>query len=172
MRMNELTFGFLRQKASGHVKLIIAVCTGLILFSCTANTAEPDSSELDVPPVVQQYFESLDRIQRTGSTIEDIDQLFTLVNDNVRYVHKNFDAEFNRTTWYAAFQRNLLNGRYQQETSFCSSLTNMIPGNGYVAVEYVYGNLTAGKCVPKDDDRRLAIIKIEDDKISLVEELW
>jgi len=138
--------------------------------------AQPAGTDMEtgktVPPVIERYYEALDTVYTSGSTRQDIDRLFTLFTDDVRYIHRNYGADFGREEWIAAFERNRRNGAYTNEPNVCMTITNVIPGNGYAAIEYAEGDAASGECVPDGPERLLAVFKVEDGKISMIEELW
>ena len=146
----------------------------LISYAPILSAHDPDKTHqgAEAPAIIHAYFEHLNRIFRSGSTMADVEALLALCNENIRYIHKEYEAEFNRTTWRQAFERHMQAGRYQGPADHCSTITLCIPGKGYFAIEYFYGKTKEGQCQPKDSKRLLAIFKIENDKISQIEELW
>ncbi|GAB4517910.1 MAG: hypothetical protein Kow00133_02570 [Amphiplicatus sp.] len=151
----------------------LAVLSLLIMAqTASADISARSADAQPIPNVIRQYFAALDAVYREGSTTADIERLFDLVNDDVRYVHRAYDADFGRDDWFAAFERNRRNGLYAKSATECTTITNAIPGNGYAAVEYALGDNASGECVPADNERLLVVFKIDDGKLSLIEELW
>lgn len=155
------------------MRLFLAALSLLIAAPiASADVSAPSAETHPVPEVVAKYFAALDAVYRAGSTTADIEKLFELVNDDVRYVHRAYDADFGRDEWFAAFERNRRNGLYAKSATACTTMTNAIPGNGYAAVEYALGDNADGACAPDNDERLLVVFKIDDGKLSLIEELW
>ena len=139
-----------------------------------AKTAEcvPGKETAAVPVPVCGYFSAVEAIFRRGSTEQDVDRLFALVTPDVRYVHDSYEADFERAAWHEAFLRNVRNGAFGEPADFCMGVTDAIVGARYTAVEYVYGSRREGRCVPREEDRKLALFELEDGRISLIEEYW
>lgn len=151
---------------------------GLALAAPAANAAtgsadgSPARSASEVPVEIRNYFSAIEIIFRRGSDEEDVERLFELVSEDVRYVHESYEAEFERGPWREAFLRNVGSGSYREPADFCITLTNFIPGNGFAAVEYEYGRTESDRCVSRQDGRKLALFATRDGKISLIQELW
>jgi hypothetical protein len=123
---------------------------------------------------IKAYFERLSTVYRRGSTSADVDRLFDLFAPDVRYVHKEFDAKFDRAGWKEAFNGNLQRGAYDKDAAELIEIAKIIHGRSHSAVEYRYMRRTAdGKLVPADDQGGLlALFGFEGKKIVLVEEYW
>ena len=147
----------------------VYVLLAMLVAGCAHQ--KPDA-RADVPDAVVQYFDRLDAIYRSGSTPVDINTLFDLMTRDVRYLHTAYEADFNRETWYAAFSRIQSNGGYQEPTTFCSAITNSIPGDNSYAIQYAPGSVSPGGCVPDDDTRMLVVFSLREGKIARIEELW
>lgn len=133
-------------------------------------SAEPNASS--VPPAITDYFSGLDAIYRKGSTTQEIDDFMSQFHDDVKYIHVNYGANFDRTAWLAAFTRNHSAGRYTKPADSCSLVTNAIAGKNHHAIEYAYGTMDGDDCLPADDKRFLVLFGLTDGKLSLVQELW
>lgn len=148
----------------------------VMLNGCTTFSSDAEKVSLGVPEtpeVIVNYFAALDAIEREGSTILDIENLLAITTESVHYVHKNFDANFDKPSWLKAFKRNLKAGANNLPSSFCTQITKSINGKNSVAVEYTRGAFNMDNvCIPDDETRNLAIFHIKDDKINLIEELW
>lgn len=125
-----------------------------------------------VPGPICSYFSAMESIFRRGSTADDVERLFELVTDDVRYVHETYDAAFEHGAWREAFLRNVESAAYGEPADFCFRITNYIPGNGFAAVEYEYGHEDAGTCVSRQDGRKLVLFETREGKIRLIQELW
>lgn len=125
-----------------------------------------------VPLSIERYFEGLERVSRAGSNEDDIERILELFTVDGRYVHVDYEADFDIESWRAAFLRNLNRGAYANGPDDCIVITNHIPGNETSAIEYTHGTNVDGACAPKDDERLLAVFYMKGDKIRRVEELW
>ncbi len=148
--------------------LLSLVCVFFVSSCASSKVAD----EPTMPAVVEQYFDVLDTIFRAGSTPDDVAALMDLTNDDVQYIHHNYQADFDKESWRAAFMRNMDAGGYKAEASYCTVVTNTIPGEGYFAAAYAYGTNSGAQCVPNNDNRLLIVFKIVDGKLSKVEEMW
>ncbi len=70
---------------------------------------------------IKSYFAALDKVSRKYSSIEDIDSLLTLMHDNVKYIHVEYEANFDKESWRKAFIRNLKRGAYQNTAKMKSA---------------------------------------------------
>jgi hypothetical protein len=161
----------------GHVCRSICLL-GLGLAAPAANAATGTVKQArvcaatEVPAEICDYFSAIEIIFRRGSTENDVERLFELVSEDVRYIHETYEAEFERGPWREAFLRNVRSASYTEPADFCIKVTNFIPGNGYAAVEYEYGRTDSNLCVARGDGRKLALFATRDGKIRLIRELW
>jgi hypothetical protein len=151
---------------------MMRISIGAAAFLCLAAAGAVAWAEEAPPPVAVSYFERLDAIYRTGSTPDDIARLFELMTDDVRYVHRDYGADFDRAAWEAAFARLHGEGRYSAPAEFCTFITNSIAGKMHHAIEYIEGAIKDGACTPTQDPRKLVLFEIEDEQISRIDELW
>jgi hypothetical protein len=161
----------------GHVwRSICLLGFGLAASAANASTDTPNQSQAcaasEVPAEICDYFSAIEIIFRRGSTENDVERLFELVSEDVRYIHETYEAEFERDPWREAFLRNVRSSSYSEPADFCIRVTNFIPGNGYAAVEYEYGRTDSNLCVARGDGRMLALFATRDGKIRLIRELW
>ena len=145
-----------------------------VLLACLILSSFAKAADCDSPcqlTQVKSYFSALDIIGRAGSTEKDIDALLSLVHDDVKYIHVEYLADFNKTTWRKAFVRNLKRGAYQNDTSNQIRVLNKIYGKNHLAIEYSHGVLQAdGSWQPSEP--QLVLFGFKEGKISLVKELW
>lgn len=123
---------------------------------------------------LEAYFERLSAVYRVGSTSNDIDRLFELFAPNVRYVHKEYEVNFERVDWKEAFNANLKRGAYRKDPGEMIEITKLIHGRSHSAVEYRYMRKARdGSLQPADDQGGLlALFGFDGDRIVLVEEYW
>jgi hypothetical protein len=120
---------------------------------------------------IKAYFSALDKVSRSGSTVKDIDSLLALTHQDVKYIHVEYEADFNKEDWRKAFMRNLKRGAYRKSKKNEMRVINHIAGKNYMAVEYSHG------MIPKNGHWQatkplLVIFGFTEQKISLIKELW
>lgn len=120
---------------------------------------------------INLYFSALDQVSRKSSSIKDIDSLLALTHDDVKYVHVEYEANFNKESWRKAFIRNLERGAYQNSTKDEKRVINRIFGKNHIAVEYAHGVIQPDGAWQQTKPR-LAIFGFTNGKISLIKELW
>ena len=120
---------------------------------------------------VKLYFNALDKVSRKGSTIADVDALLSLTADKVKYIHVEYEANFNKTTWRKAFIRNLKRDAYNSGVKDKTIILNTIYGKNHCAIEYSKQRLLPNGTWEKDEPR-LALFGFTDGKTSLVKEFW
>ena len=147
----------------------IALSLACLIASNMAIAASCDSScQL---AQITSYFSALDKISRKGSSIEDIDTLLALTHDKVKYIHVEYEANFDKASWRKAFIRNLERGMYQNSDKNEKRILNVIYGNNHTAIEYSHGVIQEDGSW-KQTEPLLALFGFTDGKISLVKELW
>ena len=141
---------------------------GLLLSASSETVDCPAQWQLEQ---VRTYFHALDNVFRAGATVADIDHLFSALHENVRYVHVEYEADFDRESWRAAFLGNLERGAYNNGPERKIGITKVIHGKHHMAVEYSHGEVQPdGKW--KSGEPLLALFRFTDGKISRIEELW
>lgn len=120
---------------------------------------------------INSYFSALDKVSRKNSTIKDIDSLLALTHDDVKYVHVEYEANFNKESWRKAFIRNLDRGAYQKNTKNEMRVLNNIFGKNYIAIEYSHGVIQPDGTWQQTEPL-LVIFGFTNGKISLIKELW
>lgn len=149
---------------------IIALCT-LLLFTFSSSIAAQECDKVCQLNEVKAYFSALDIVARKGSTAEDIDALLALMHQNVKYVHVEYEANFDKETWRKAFLRNLKLGRYQNTKNNEIRILKHISGKNHLAVEYSHGTVQQNGQWQATEPL-LVIFAFTKAKISLVKELW
>jgi hypothetical protein len=134
----------------------------MVLASSVVVQASGFSSH-NMDRITDQYFERLFKVMSAGSSEKDVQALFGLMHDDVRYEHFEYEANFNREEWYQAFLANLERGAYQMTVEERIVKTNVIYGKSHAAVEYRYAN---------KDEKLLILFGFQDGQIILVRELW
>ncbi|WP_299979089.1 hypothetical protein [uncultured Pseudoteredinibacter sp.] len=120
---------------------------------------------------VEAYFTALAKVSRQGSSIEDIDSLLEAMHEDVKYIHFEYGADFDKDKWRKAFIRNLNRNFYNKTNAHHARVLRAIYGKSHIAVEYSHG-VVKEDGVWHPEEPRLAVFGFSDGKISLVEELW
>ena len=120
---------------------------------------------------IEDYFDHLETISRTGSTREDIERLLNHVHDDVKYEHLEYQADFTKVQWRKAFIRQHDRGAYQAGPEREIGILNVIHGKRHVAVEYSYGERKKDGSWQQGDPY-FALFGFTDGKISLIREYW
>ncbi|MDN4501915.1 hypothetical protein QX776_05855 [Alteromonadaceae bacterium BrNp21-10] len=123
--------------------------------------------------LIQDYFSLLGEVYKQGSTTHDVERLFKLFTDDVKYEHIEYQANFNQQEWGDAFKANLKAGAYSADENSAIRVEKYIFGKQYVAVEYSYGQrLSNGDWVAQGDQKLFALFGFQQNKINLVREYW
>lgn len=140
----------------------------LILSNIVVASSCDSTCQLDQ---VKSYFAALDKISRKDSSPEDIDSLLSLVHDDVKYIHVEYGANFDKASWRKAFIRNLERGTYQNSEKNEKRILSSIFGKNYIAIEYSHGVVQEdGTWQPTEP--LLVLFGFKEGKISLIKELW
>ncbi len=140
----------------------------LLITTNSVNAACNSDCQLEQ---IKSYFKALDLISRKGSTEKDIDDFLNLVHDDVQYIHVEYEANFNKTTWREAFVRNLKRGAYNNSEHNQQRILKSIFGKNHIAIEYAHGEVQPDGSW-KAEEPLLVLFGFSDDKITLVKELW
>ena len=153
------------------MKFILIV--GFVFTSCISSKHVLASSCDSTCQLTQinSYFSALDKVSRKNSSIKDIDSLLALTHDDVKYVHVEYEANFNKESWRKAFIRNLERGAYQNSSKNEKRVLNSIFGINHTAIEYSHGVIQPDGTW-KQAEPRLVIFGFTNGKISLIKELW
>ncbi len=148
-----------------------------VTLSMIALCARADSTTCDAAckeARINAYFDRLSGVYRQGSASADVDRLFDLLAPNVRYVHIEYDASFERAEWKEAFIGNLERGAYKKDKNELIEVTQIIHGRSHSAVEYRYVRRRKDGELELADDQGglLALFGFEGEQIVLIEEYW
>lgn len=151
----------------------MSVILGLLALATGAGIgAETECSADCQKAQIEAYFKKLSVVFREGSTEKDIDDLFTLFHDDVKYEHFEYDANFTKSKWKEAFLRNLKQGDYNAGQKESLRAQRLIYGKSHVAVDYAIGNMGEDGQWKTEDTGRLILFGFKDQKIVLVREYW
>lgn len=120
--------------------------------------------------LIDEFHRGIDAILRRGSSAQDIDGLLEPLHDDVRYIHTEYSADFDKETWRAAFLRALHAGRYNGGPGDGTTIQKIIFGDSHVAVETIVRSTRDGKL--RVSEPRLRLFGFTDGKISLVRDFW
>lgn len=152
------------------MKFWIMLAIGLLLSFSTLAKDEICDSKCKLTQV-EAYFDKIDKVSKKGSTEKDIDSFLAQVHDDVKYEHPEYEADFTKEKWRAAFVRQLNKGSYTDGPENEARILNVIYGKSHAAVEYSYGKVGSDgiwqKGVPF-----FALFGFKEGKISLVREYW
>jgi ketosteroid isomerase-like protein len=150
---------------------VTAYVLGLLLACSVASPTECDARCKE--RLIDDYFERIGRVFRHDSTEADIDRLFELFHDDVRYQHSEYDADFTKPAWKDAFIGNLKRGAYDKQANERIRVVRLIHGRQHTAVGYSYGAVHSnGEWKSSDGQVLLALFGFRGDKIVLVREYW
>jgi hypothetical protein len=157
--------------------MTVVRCVGVALLVMMVSSASAAWNVCDTAckeARIETYFDRLSAVYRRGSTSADVERLFDLFAPNVRYVHKEYDANFERAEWKDAFDGNLKRGAYRKDRNELIEITKVIHGRRHSAVEYRYMRRAEdGTLQPADDQGGLLVLfGFDGDRILLIEEYW
>ena len=144
---------------------------GLLLAGSIASGTECDTSCRE--RLIGDYFARIGRVFHSRSTEGDINRLFELFDEKVRYQHLDYGADFEKGAWKEAFLGNLKRGAYDKQANQQIKVVTLIHGKQHTAVGYAYGAFQPdGVWKPSDDQVLLALFGFAGNKIVLVREYW
>jgi hypothetical protein len=154
------------------VRFFCILAIGLLALTTSELTANDQNCLNDCQSrLIHTYYQKIDKISMRGSTEKDVTVFLDSLHENVRYIHSQYEASFDKDTWRAAFLRGVNSGRYQDTKEAITTINKIIHGHNYAAVEFVSryndqdGNLSVAP-------PRLAVFKFQGGKISLIQEHW
>ena len=153
----------------GFFIALLALTMGPVL---AAEAREKDPPAPKLKEVATDYFARLDAIYRAGSSVAELDAFFSLMQEDVKYEHLRFGADFDLESWRAAFLRNYERGAYQHQPGSGTRILNVIGGLDAVVVEHEYHN------VPEEGEEArvggpfVTLFEFKEGKIARVREYW
>lgn len=113
---------------------------------------------------VVEITDAQNRVMMDGSTVADIDELFSLYTPDFVYIHEVYGGTYTRDQLRANTVRALEAGRYNRSQPRYR-VTSMIPGHNGIAVEREEVSSGIAK-------HHLAVFEFRDDKVSRIIEYW
>lgn len=104
------------------------------------------------------------KVMMLGSTVADVDALFSLYTKDFVYVHEVYGGVYTREDLYKNTVRLLERGKYAM-TEPRYTIVSMIPGHNGIAVERE--QISKGEA-----KKHLAVFEFREDKISKITEYW
>ncbi len=131
-------------------------------FSQAANPLPLSSDELMAKAV--EVTNAQNKVMMQGSTVADVDALFSLYADDFTYVHEAYGGTYTREKLYGNTTRLLARGLYSK-TEPRYTLISAIPGYNSIAVERqeTHKGVTS---------KHLAVLEFRDAKVSKITEYW
>jgi len=152
--------------------LIKVLMYSILILSFTNYVKAQDISEVhkdSLELLVDRYY-SLNLIAfQSNSTIEDIDHIFELFDDNFEYIHPKYGGVYSRDDLYQGYVRNQKKGDYNGEI-IDIIIENKIIGLNLVVVERIY--VFKNDHGTKEGEPRVTLFEFKNDKISRIFEYW
>lgn len=142
--------------------LVLALAMLAAPLSQAADTASPFSDDLKAKVI--EVTDAQNKVMMRGSTVADVDKLFSLYADDFTYLHEAYGGAYTRDELYANTIRLLERGLYNK-TEPRYLLVSTIPGYNAVAVERqeTHKGVTS---------KHLAVFEFRDGKVSKIIEYW
>ena len=138
----------------------------LVMFAAPFAQAA-DSSVLSADELKAKVIEVTDaqnKVMMYGSSVADVDKLFSLYTDDFSYIHEAYGGPYTRNELYGNTIRLLERGIYSK-TEPRYTLVSTIPGYNGIAVERqeTHKGVTS---------KHLAVFEFHDAKVSKIIEYW
>lgn len=122
--------------------------------------------------LIDDYYSKINQAVQRHSTEEHIDTFLATLHDDVVYLHDEYEAEFNKSTWRQAFLRQMERGSYANTTQASTLVKSVIHGYQTAAVEFVSRYAENDDSALTASPPRLAIFKFKDNKIVFIQDHW
>lgn len=160
------------------MRVLSLICVVFFAFTGTAEmqkgalASDPSCSRKCQVKLITEYYQNIDKIMMTGSSMQDVEHFLSLLHDDVRYIHVEYEADFTKDVWRKAFKRQMDKGSYDSPQSAVTTVANIIHGHRVAAVEFIdrYKDDTTGEL--KVTPPRLAIFTFQEGKIVKIEDMW
>lgn len=145
----------------------VIILTILVSFDAKAQITEAHRDSLN--SVVEEYYRLNLNIFKSGSTVEDIDELFSLFTDDFTYVHPKYGGTYSRSDLYEGYKNNQANGAYNGSV-VDFKIENKIVGLSALAIEKRFVEMKEGR--PEEGKREMTLFEFRNGKISKIVEYW
>lgn len=119
--------------------------------------------------VVNEYYRLNVKVFQAGSTLEDIEDIFSLFTEDFEYVHPRYGGTYSRQVLFDGYVRNQKNGNYDGSVVDIK-VVRRIAGLNAVVTEKVFVSKEEGKTV--DGERQMTLFEFREGKIARIMEYW
>ena len=137
-----------------------------IVVMCLSRSALADESTVlnagEMKSIVEQVNQAQNKMMRRGSTVADVDALFSLYAEDLVYVHDVYGGTYTREGLYRNAAKYAASGHYRLEQDRYQ-IVQMIPGYQAIAVERL--ELASGK-------HHLTVFEFKSKKLVKIVEYW
>ena len=147
------------------------ICNFLLFLTVSLVTAQEatEAHKDSLNAVVDQYYSLNVQVFQAGSTMEDVEQVFSLFTDDFVYVHPKYGGTYTRQDLYDGYTRNLENGRYNGRVVDIKVLTR-ITGLNAVVTQKAFVEREDGQITEKEP--QMTLFEFRDGKIARISEYW
>jgi hypothetical protein len=149
------------------IVLIALLFSGLNIIQAQENNLNTHKDSLN--HALNQYYKLNLKVFQQNSTIEDIDNIFSLFTDDFTYVHPKYGGVYTREDLYNGYKRNQSNGGYDGSV-IDIKIENSIYGLNAITVSKCFIKKEDGKTV--EGDAQMALFEFKDGKIFMIKEYW
>ena len=147
--------------------LLIFIFSLLVNVTLGQNVTPEHKDSLNV--IIDDYYQLNVRVFQAGSTVADIDAIFSLFTDDFEYVHPKYGGSYSRQVLYDGYVNNQKNGRYDGSVVDIKELRRIV-GLNAVVTEKVFVSKEAGEIV--EGEPQMTLFEIRGGKISRIMEYW
>ena len=144
-------------------KKILFIFALLVTFISSAETSAILSSE-ELKSKIVEINKAQNKAIMLGTTVDDVDKLFSLYTDDFIYIHEVYGGIYKRDELYKNTVKYVKNGGYTR-TDDRYQIISMIPGHNAIAVE-------RKQTYEEKTTNHLAVFEFTGDKVSKITEYW
>lgn len=119
--------------------------------------------------VLEKYYELNLKVFQSGSNIDDIDNIFSLLTEEFIYVHPKYGGVYTRENLYTGYKRNQEKGSYNGKV-IDIQIINKIVGLNAIAVNKRFIKKVNDKTV--EGEINMTLIEFRKGRISKIFEYW
>ena len=119
--------------------------------------------------VISEYYKLNLKVFQSGSTIEDIDNIFELFTNDFVYIHPKYGGTYTREDLYNGYVRNQKNGGYNGSITDIK-VVNKILGLNAATIEKKFITLKDNQ--EKEGKSEMTLFEFREGKISKIFEYW
>lgn len=142
--------------------LLLVLCLLVSTVSNAADDKAVDVSKERMNELVVAVNDASNKMLMRGSTLDDVDHLFSMYTEDFQYVHDTYGGVYTRDKLYNNSVRNVKAGRYNL-TEGRYRVMNVMLGLNAAAVE---------RLETKSGKIHLTIFEFKQDKVSKIIEYW